>query len=121
MFRNCFTSDGTEGKEGKEEDKKEEGGKQREDKNVPSFLRARAVRRALLPAPPSTRGVTFAGCDVENWIQVWGGVYRRRGGRARIGGRNGETRVAREKLEWEERQKVGGRKSCRLLKEDEEG
>lgn len=79
MFRNCFTSDGTEGKEGKEEDKKEEGGKQREDKNVPSFLRARAVRRALLPAPPSTRGVTFAGCDVENWIQVWGGVYRRRG------------------------------------------
>lgn len=41
------------------------------------------MRRALLPAPPSTRGVTFAGCDVENWIQVWGGVYRRRGGRAR--------------------------------------
>jgi len=50
MFRNCFTSDGTREKE-KEEEKKEVEEKQREDKNVPPFPRARAVRRvASCPA-----------------------------------------------------------------------
>lgn len=74
MFRNCFTSDGTR-------EEKKEG---REDKNVPPFLRARAVRR-VASCPAEHHGVTFAGCDVENWIQVWDGVYRFRG-KSRIEG-----------------------------------
>lgn len=42
-----------------------------EDKNV--GRRVARLRRAVF-CPAGRRGVTFAGCDVENWIQVWGGV-----------------------------------------------
>lgn len=73
-------------------EKKEGREKQREDKNVPSFLRARTVRR-VASHPAEHRGVTFAGCDVENWIQVWDGVYRRRGN-SQDREKKGETRVA---------------------------
>lgn len=82
------------GREREERGKRE---KQREDKNVPSFLRTRAVRR-VASCPAEHRGVTFAGCDVENWIQVWGGMYRRRG-KDQDRGRKAETRVAQEKQE----------------------
>lgn len=85
------------GRHEEEKEKKEGREKQREDKNVPSFLRTRAVRR-VASCPAEHRGVTFAGCDVENWIQVWGGMYRRRG-KDQDRGRKAETRVAREKQE----------------------
>lgn len=65
MFRNCFTPGGVRAAG------RETRGRQREDKNVSSFLRAGCrASRCFLPR----RGVTFAGCDVENWIQVWGGM-----------------------------------------------
>lgn len=78
-------------------EKKEERGKQGEDKNVPSFFRARAVRR-VASCPVEHRGVTFAGCDVENWIQVRDGVYRRRG-KSHSRGRKAEMRVVGKKQE----------------------
>lgn len=61
--------------------------------------------------PAEHRGVTFAGCDVENWIQVWDGVYRRRGksqgsrekGRNEGGAREKEEREKRQKSEEERR------------------
>lgn len=52
------------------------------------------MRRAA-SCPAEHRGVTFAGCDVENWIQVWSGVCRRRGGGQGIKGEGGI--LAREK------------------------
>jgi len=88
------TGQGTRGREG-------EG---REDKNVPTSppcvgkLRA---SRCFLPR----RGVTFAGCDVENWIQVRAGVAHRREGKGsrdlsgwERGGWKGGARVARRKM-----------------------
>lgn len=97
--------------------------RKRKDKNVPSFLRARVVRR-IASCPAEHRGVTFAGCDVENWIQVWGGVYRREGNSqgSRERGRNeGCAREARVGRERKSEAEVRGRKSCCLLKEVEEG
>lgn len=81
------------------------------------MFRRSFVREPCVALP---RRVTFAGCDVENWIQVWGGVYRRRGEEpgSRERGRNEgcarETRAGKAA-------KIRGRKSCCLLKEDEEG
>lgn len=55
MFRNCFTPAGVA------------------KKKIKMFRRVARLRRAAF-CPAGRRGVTFAGCDVENWIQVWGGV-----------------------------------------------
>ena len=44
-----------------------------EDKNTSTFLNLEPLG-ACLPGPRELSEVTFAGCDVENWIQVWLGV-----------------------------------------------
>lgn len=122
MFRNCFTSDGTrEEEKGRGRRRKgEEGGKEKIKMFRRFFVREPCV--ALLLVPPSTRGVTFAGCDVENWIQVWGGVYRRTGGRipGSRGDREKRESCAARKAEGGRAAKVGGGKSCRSLEEDED-